>query len=94
MATALVTATVDFGATPVDEKDFVVADGQFAGQTYAEAWFMADSTVDNDADAHEMANALIHLCCETPGAGTLAIRSNVIAGLVTGQFKIRIVATS
>ena len=93
MATVTGVATVDFGSTPVDEKDFVLADAGFASQANAEAYFMAESTVDNDIDAHEMAGSLIKVVCEPPGAGTMAVRCNVLAGLVTGTFKLRYVAT-
>lgn len=93
MATVTGVATIDFGSTPVDEKDFVVTDAGFAAQANAEAYFMAESTVDNDADMHEQAGSLIQCVCEPPGAGTMTVRTNVIAGLVTGTFKLRYVAT-
>lgn len=85
------TATIDFGATPVDEATVVITGqtGIVAG-SHAEAFFMKDSTADNGTDEHEEAAALCPLVCESIVAGTgFTIRAMPIAALGTGQFSVR-----
>lgn len=85
-------ATIDFGSTPVTEGDFTITDAGFAGQANAEAYVMVESTVDNDALAHREAGAFMRLVCEPPGSGTMALHAYILAGMVTGTFKVRYVA--
>ena len=88
---AVGTATVDFGATPVEQATFSITDAALIALTYVEPFFMSsDSTADNDANAHEMAGHLIEVVAGAPdGAGTFAVIANVLLGQVTGQFKLR-----
>jgi len=85
------TATIDFGSTPVEEASFAIVDANLSGLTYAEAWFMLDSTATNTTLDHEIANALIKVACSI-SATTLTANCFVEAGLVTGQFSLRYVA--
>jgi hypothetical protein len=83
------TATVDFGATPVDTATFAIVDATLSGLTYAEAWIMRDSVGDNNEDAHEQLAARTgHLPCSIAGT-TLTVVVDVLIGFVTGQFKLR-----
>lgn len=84
------TATIDFGSTPVIEGSFSIVDAGLSGTTYAEAWFMLDSTANNTVQAHEIANAFIKCACSISGT-TLTLHCFVEAGKVTGQFKVRYV---
>lgn len=88
----MVTATVDFGSTPIDEATFIVTDGTFSGLTYAEAFFMSDSTTDNSVTEHRQAASLIRLTCSAPSGSDVTLHANVLAGYVTGTFKVRVVA--
>jgi hypothetical protein len=87
------TAVIDFGSTPVCEGVFSVSDAGFAGQLYAEAFVMVESTVDNDTEAHQEAGAFMRLVCDPPGTGSMTVRATVLYGMVTGSFRIRYVAT-
>ena len=90
---AQVIATVDFGATQTDRGDFIVTDASFAGKTYAEAFFMSsDSTVDNDALAHEMAADLIRLSCDAPVGNDIGVHARATAWTIAKTMKIRVVA--
>lgn len=84
------TATVDFGATPVDNATFTISDGSLSGLTYAEAWVMRDSTGDNSVDEHETLGSLARLTCSISGTD-LTVYCELLAGFVTGTFKIRYV---
>ncbi len=85
------TSTINFGATPVDEGTFNINDGTLAGLTYAEAFFMRDSTGDNSVDEHESAASNTRLVCSISGT-TLTVYINVLHGFLTGNFVIRYVA--
>ena len=83
------TATVDFGATPVDSATFDIVDATLSGLTYAEVWIMGDSTTDNDIDAHEqLASRTGHLPCSISGT-TLTVLVDILIGFVIGTFKLR-----
>ena len=85
------TSTIDFGATPVDNKTFAIVDANVSGLTYAEAWVMRDSTSDNSVDEHESLAAYSRTACSISGS-TLTIYVEMVLGFVTGQFKLRYVA--
>jgi hypothetical protein len=85
------TTILDFGATPSDTASVVVT-GQtgIAGTSHVEAFFMADTTVDNGADEHEEADALCGLVCGSIVAGVgFTINAHALAALGTGTFTIR-----
>lgn len=85
------TATLDFGATPVDEASVTVTGqtGILAG-SHVEAFFMGDSTADNSVDEHEEAASLCPLTCRSIVAGTgFTIVAHPIAALGLGQFTVR-----
>lgn len=91
------TATVDFGATPTDEKTFTITDAAMAGLTYIEPFFMGSDSVagtflsGNTADDHKMAAALIPLSADAPIGNNFNVTALVLRGKVTGSFKIRYV---
>lgn len=90
------TATIDFGSTPVDEDSFDIADATLSGLTYAEAWFMRDTTVglggeENNEDAHEQIASRARTACSISGT-TLTVYVEILVGFVTGKFKLRYVA--
>lgn len=85
------TTTVDFGASGADVVTAVVI-GQagISVGSYVEAWIMADSTADNDADAHVLGATTISLTCGNIVAGTgFTIYATDPAFNVTGLFSIR-----
>lgn len=85
------TATLNFGATPSRETTVAVT-GQtdiLAG-SHAEAFWMADTTGDNSADAHEQMADHCRLVCASVVAGTgFTIKATLMSGLATGQFSVR-----
>lgn len=85
------TATIDFGSSPVDEATFNIIDASLSGLTYAEAWFMRDSTADNSVDEHEQIAGRARATCSISGT-TLTIYVEILVGFVNGTFKIRYVA--
>lgn len=89
------TATVDFGATPVDSATFNFTDAALISKTYVEAFVMRDDTTgDNDADAHQQLGARAKFTAGTPdGSGNINIEAEILVGFVTGQFKLRYAST-
>ena len=85
------TATIDFGATPVNTATFAIVDATLAGLTYSEAWVMRDVTGQNDADAHEQLGSYARFTTSISGT-TLTVWVELILGFVTGQFSLRYVA--
>jgi hypothetical protein len=88
MATGTGTATIDFGTTPVSEKQFTVTDALIAGTNYVEAFVMVDSTADNNVDAHRHAAASWQLSC-LAGTGSFTLDVTCLIDLCVGTFKIR-----
>jgi hypothetical protein len=66
------TATVDFGAAPGGNSAEVVVTGQAAivSNSFVEAWFMAATSADHNAEEHALAPALAALSCGAIIAGT------------------------
>lgn len=82
--------TVDFTSTPADSGTFTVVNAAFSGLTFAEAFFMRDSTASNSVDEHEQAASATRLSCSVSG-NTLTIFIDVIIGYLTDQFVVRYV---
>lgn len=88
---AVGTAVLDFGSTPTDEANVVVT-GQAAilSGSHVEAFFMRESTGDNDVDEHEMAGTLIRLVCGSIVAGTgFTIYAQCLGLQAIGTFNVR-----
>ena len=84
------TATIDFGATPATEASVAVT-GQTAisATSRVEAWIMARTTADNDANAHKQAAAFFRLVCSEPTAGVgFTITAYCLVGAAVGEFDI------
>ena len=84
------TATLDFGATPSSEASVSVS-GQtgITPTSFAEAWFMARSTADNDADSHKQASAVMRLVCSEPVTDVgFTITAYCLHGAAVGTFKV------
>jgi len=91
MAYAQGEVVLDFGGTPI-ETGSVVVSGQadIAATDHVEAFFMKDSTADNNAAAHEEAAAVCPLVCGSIVAGTsFTIFARSPFALLTGDFNIR-----
>lgn len=84
------TATLDFGATPVDTATVLVS-GQsgLTSASFIEAFFMQETTADNGVDEHAEGAALCPLLCELVSASSFNIHAHPIAMFGIGQFKIR-----
>jgi hypothetical protein len=84
------TATLDFGATPIDSASVaVIGQASIAAGSAVEAFFMRTSTADNGLDQHVEAAALCPLVCGNIVAGTgFTIYAHPIAMLGTGQFTV------
>ena len=84
------TATIDFGATPINYKEFTITDPTMAGLTYVEPFFMSsDSTVDNSASNHAKARWVIEAIGGAPVGNDFPVICRLKKGLCTGTFKIR-----
>jgi len=85
------TATLNFGATPIDEATIAVTGqaGIIAG-SHVEAFFMRETATGNGVEEHE---AMAIYCPLTVGsiiAGTgFTIYATMLAGFATGQFAVR-----
>lgn len=82
------TATLDFGATPADEAVILVSGlSGLTVATHKEAFVQGDdSTVDNDANAHQFLGVSARFTCEYVSATEMSVRCDLIMGLATGQF--------
>jgi len=83
--------TIDFGGGAGAASVDVAVTGQTAitGTSYAEAFFMADSTSDHTVEDHCWANTYCALTCSTATAGvgfTIYARS---IDRLTGTYKVR-----
>lgn len=86
------TATLDFGSASASNQEASVAVTGQAGilsTSDAEAYFMAESTSDNDADAHMIAAKLCKLVVGSLVAGTGFTITALNDGELTGTFKVR-----
>lgn len=81
-------ATIDFGSTPVAEAVFTITDASITATSAVECFVQADSTVDNDVDAHRAAGRSFRMA-PTPAAGSFSLDVMCLIGLCTGTFKIR-----
>jgi hypothetical protein len=92
MASAIGSATINFGAHPGSNEASVAVTGQtsISNTSKAEAWVMADDTSSNHtASDHRYFAALAGLTCGTPSAGvgfTIYARSTE---KLTGNFTLR-----
>lgn len=83
--------TIDFGGGAGSGSTNVSVTGQTAitGTSYAEAFFMADSTSDHTVEDHCWANTLCALTCSAATAGTgFTIYARAIDKM-TGTYKVR-----
>lgn len=83
-----VTETIDFGSTPVAEGSFTITNASITTSSYVQAFVMIDSTVDNDADAHQHAAASWQMGVQ-PGTGDFTLYVTSLIDLCFGTFKIR-----
>lgn len=85
MATAVGTATLNFGAAPGTQNTSVVVSGQtgFTAVSHAEAFLMGDATATHNADEHLMVP--LNLVCGDAGTGTFTIYASS-EFILTGTF--------
>lgn len=92
MASAIGTATLNFGADPGSNEAFVVVTGQTAilSTSNVEAWVMADdTTATHTASDHKYFPVFAAITCGTPTAATgFTIYARSIEKL-TNQFAVR-----
>lgn len=90
MATAIGTATIDFGLGGNEASVVVTGQGAISATSKCDAFVMADdTTVDHSASDHRYFAALAGLTCGTPTAATgFTIYARSIHDLV-GTFKVR-----
>lgn len=81
-------ATIDFGATPVAEGNFTITDAAITGASIISPFVQADSTADNDAEAHRHAAASWQLSA-VPATGAFDLYVNNNMDLCWGTFKVR-----
>jgi hypothetical protein len=84
------TATIDFGATPIDTATVLVSglSGLSVG-THKEAFFQDDDTATgNTADDHKFMRMFARAGCEYVSATEMNINVYLQAGQATGQFTV------
>lgn len=88
---AVGTATLDFGAFPGANEASVSVTGQaaIAPDSFAEAWFMRDSTSDHSADDHAWAAYFAALSAGDLVAGTGFTIRAVSTEKLTGTWLVR-----
>lgn len=88
---AVGTATLDFGAFPGANEASVSVTGQaaIAADSFAEAWFMRDTTGDHTADDHAWAAFFAALSTGNLVAGTGFTIRAVSTEKLTGTFQVR-----
>ena len=86
------TATINFGATPVNYRQFTITDATMAGSTFVECFFMAsDSTADSSQGDHVKAGIHIRVPATTMTGDTFTVECYVEKDYVVGTFKLRYV---
>lgn len=89
MALGLGTATLDFGPMPGSAMTSVAVTGQttISATSAAEAYIMADTTVDHTDGNHRVIGGYTQLVCDPPTAGTgftiTAISNLRLTGTIT-----------
>lgn len=85
------TATIDFGVDPVAEGQFNIVDASILATSFVEAFVQSNDThADNDAEAHKAFGIYSRMVCSA-NAGSFDLTVDMLAGFVTGNFKIRYV---
>lgn len=82
------TATINLGATPIAETSVVITDANATATSYINVFVQADSTVDNDAEAHRHAASAWQLTV-LPAAGSFTLYIISLTDLCWGTFKVR-----
>lgn len=81
-------ATIDFGATPVAEGNFTITDAAITGASIISPFVQADSTADNNAEAHRHAAASWQMSA-VPASGAFDLYVSNNMDLCWGTFKVR-----
>jgi len=91
MSNGLVTTTLNFGAFPGSCQASVAVTGQstISATSYAEAWFMQDTTTDHTANDHAWAAVLCALSCSIPTAGVGYTITATSTERLSGTFTVR-----
>lgn len=91
MASGVATTTIDFGATPIGEKDFTITDANVSTASYVEAFIQHnDTTATNGTEMHKNAGVFMKLVCSA-GTGQFLLHAGTLFGLVSNVFSIRYV---
>jgi hypothetical protein len=86
------TSIINFGAAPGTTQVALAVTGQTSilSGSYVEAWMMADSTADHNAEEHKLMAAKIGLVCGSVVAGTgFTITATSPDVRLTGQWSVR-----
>lgn len=76
---------IDFGSTPVDEKEFAITDAKVNATTTIVATHSGKAAAGKDADENEMDALLLRAL---PGSGSFTLWATAVPGPVTGTFKV------
>jgi hypothetical protein len=83
---ALGTVTLDLGASPTQEGSVDVPSSGLLSNSHIEAWVQRDSTVDNDAAAHEMLQTFAEFTTEFLTSTTFRIYVRIVGVLAQKTF--------
>jgi gentisate 1,2-dioxygenase len=82
------TAVIDFGATPVAEKQFTITDAAISSTSIVEAFVQVLLTGDNNAESHRHAAASWKLVTEA-GTGSFLLDVTCLIDMCHGTFNIQ-----
>jgi hypothetical protein len=81
-------SVINFGAVPVSEGVFAIADANITSSMAVEAFVQVDSTVDNDTESHRHAAVSWRLSA-LAGSGGFTLYTDALVDLCYGTFNIR-----
>jgi hypothetical protein len=81
-------AVIDFGATPVAEKQFTITDALISSTTIVEPFVQILATGDNDVSSHRHAAASWKLVAEA-GTGSFLLDVTCLIDMCHGTFNIQ-----
>lgn len=89
------TATIDFGATPGSDMTSVVVSGQttISASSLVEAFMMAETTTDHNAEEHMIVDLKLTCGNIVPGSSFTIYAKSIDCLRLTGTFKVKWVWT-
>lgn len=81
--------TVDFGASPIDQADFVIAAASCTAESILEFTVSGTSSTATNGTAEHVMAAQLFWFAATPGSGSFSVKIGTQLGFVSGEFIIK-----